>query len=235
LRSAWSLKESRVLVRFDAGCEDGVFLSALEVASRASGAAVVGGFGVGIVELIAVVDAVIGLVPSRSNSDRLPVTRVPPPLGRTDSLAAREGSTGPRIRRTTKAMEMKAPISAAMAKCTNFGTDGCAGNFPSPRSPSVADGPRRADRGGARRDARVTPGFRQLGRRSRWAGRLAPDHCGQPDPRLPRHQARRRGILLLDDPGYFPASDGGASARGSQSSTVVPSPTLLRIRIAPLD
>ncbi len=34
--------------------------------------------------------------------------------------------------------------------------------------------------------------FRQLGRRSRWAGRLAPDHRGQPDQRLPRHQARRR-------------------------------------------
>jgi 2-methylisocitrate lyase-like PEP mutase family enzyme len=46
---------------------------------------------------------------------------------------------------------------------------------------------------------------------------------------------REEGILLLDDPGYFPASDGGASARGSQSSTVVPSPTLLRIRIAPRD
>ena len=46
---------------------------------------------------------------------------------------------------------------------------------------------------------------------------------------------REKGILLLDDPGYFPASDGGASARGSQSSTVVPSPTLLRIRIAPRD
>ena len=46
---------------------------------------------------------------------------------------------------------------------------------------------------------------------------------------------REEGILLLDDPGYFPASEGGASARGSQSSTVVPSPTLLRIRIAPRD
>jgi len=46
---------------------------------------------------------------------------------------------------------------------------------------------------------------------------------------------REEGIPLLDDPSYFPASDGGASARGSQSSTVVPSPTLLRIRIAPRD
>ena len=46
---------------------------------------------------------------------------------------------------------------------------------------------------------------------------------------------REEGILLLDDPGYYPASAGGASARGSQSSTVVPSPTLLRIRIAPRD
>jgi hypothetical protein len=46
---------------------------------------------------------------------------------------------------------------------------------------------------------------------------------------------REEGILPLDDPGYFPASEGGASARGSQSSTVVPSPTLLRIRIAPRD
>ena len=150
LRSAWSLKESRVLVRFDAGCEDAVFLSALDVASRASGAAVVGGFRVGRVELIAVGDAVIGVVPSRSTSDRPPVTRVPLPLGRADLLAAREGSTGARIRRTTKAMETKAPISAAMAKCTNFGTDTCAGNFRSPRlalppaTDSVWRGPKKA-------------------------------------------------------------------------------------------
>jgi len=46
---------------------------------------------------------------------------------------------------------------------------------------------------------------------------------------------RAEGILLLDDPGYFPASDGGASVRGSQSSTVVPSPTVLRIRRAARD
>ena len=105
------MKESRVLVRFDAGCEDAVFLSALEVASRASGTAVVGGFRVGREELIAVGDDVIGLVPSRSTSDRPPVRRVPLPLGRADSLAAREGPTGARIRRTTKAMETKAPLA----------------------------------------------------------------------------------------------------------------------------
>jgi 2-methylisocitrate lyase-like PEP mutase family enzyme len=53
--------------------------------------------------------------------------------------------------------------------------------------------------------------------------------CRAAPPR--RHVARRASC----DPGYFPASEGGASARGSQSSTVVPSPTLLRIRIAPRD
>jgi len=99
------------------------------------GATVVDGLRVGIasVELIDVGDIVMGLVPSRSTSDRPPVTRVPLPVGRAVSLAACEGSMGARIRTTIRATETTAPISAAIAKCRNFGIDGCARSFPSSR------------------------------------------------------------------------------------------------------
>jgi hypothetical protein len=50
------------------------------------------------VEFIAVGDAVIGLVPSMPPNALPPVASIPLPVAGTFSLAAREGSTGPRIK-----------------------------------------------------------------------------------------------------------------------------------------